>query len=123
MTSLERVTSRRCWMVHDFAVWGRPTLGELDLLLYRSPVASGEIFFGQADIGDAAQTVEFSQLTDHRGNQLPATISAPQVIIRPRSADSAFLIGHETSSSFRIAHDVNSDGPVLVDLFITEMGD
>lgn len=123
MSSLERVTSHRCWIVHDFAVWGRPTLGELDLLLYESPTATGEIFFSTAEIGDSAQTVEFSQLTDHRGNQLPSIISAPHIIIRPRSADSVFLIGYETNSAFAIAHDADLDSPVLVDLFITEMGE
>ena len=123
MSTLERVTARRTWLLHDFAVWGIPTLGELDLLLAEFPSSSGELFYSKADIGDSAQTVEFSHLTDHRGNPLPDTINTPHIIVRPRSSAAAFLVGRETDHSFRIAHDPAVDGPVIVDLLITEMGE
>jgi hypothetical protein len=123
MPALQRITARRTWLVHDFSVWGTPTLGELEFLISEFPIASGEIYYGTADIGDSAQTIEFGQLTDHRGNSLPSTISSPHVIVRSHSQTPVFLVGRESDSSFKIAHDPSTSGPVTVDLLITEMGE
>lgn len=64
----------------------------------------------------------FSDLTDHRGNQLPSTIASPRVIIRPRSSDTAFVISEESETNFKIARDPDASGPVTVDLLVVEMG-
>jgi hypothetical protein len=119
--SLERITAKRTWFVPDILICGTPSLGELEFLACEG-VANSNIYFGTADIGVSVQEIEFSYLTDHRGNQLPAEISAPRVIIRSRSTTPVFLIGAETDTSFKIARDPNASASVMTDLYIIEMG-
>ena len=123
MSALAHITAKRTWLVHDLTVWGTGTLGAIEFLLADGPTATGELYFGTADIGDSAQSVEFSQLTDHRGNQLPSTISAPHVMIRSRSTTPVYLIGRETNSGFKIARNSNAPDRATVDLIVIEMGE
>ncbi|MCM2271814.1 MAG: hypothetical protein NDJ18_04575 [candidate division Zixibacteria bacterium] len=122
-STLANIKAKRTWLVHDLVVWGTGNTAALDLLLAETPTLSGELYFNTAFLGDSAQSVEFGQLTDHRGHQLPSTISQPHIIIRPRSNTLACLIGHETDRGFRIARDSASIGPAVVDLLIFEMGE
>lgn len=122
-STLANIKAKRTWLVHDLVVWGTGTSTALELLLAETPTVSGELYFNTAFLGDSAQSVEFGQLTDHRGNSLPATISQPHIIIRPRSTTAAYTIGRETDHGFRIARDSVSNGPAVVDLLIIEMGE
>ncbi len=120
--ALEKITSRRCWFVQHFMVWGQIGLGEVELLVAElSPAPM--VLFGQVDIGDTAQLVRFDQLIDHRGNALPSNIKVPKVIVRPRQIEQAFVVGDETSESFKIAIDVSVTQAVATDLMVIEMGD
>jgi hypothetical protein len=119
----ERLNSRRTWFVPDFAVWGQPSLGEHEFLALEKIGSTRSIYYGTASIGDSQQEVLFSQLTDHRGNTLPASIESPRVFVRVKGGTSAFVSGSEATDRFKIARDAAADGPVTVDLWIVELGD
>ncbi len=119
--ALAQVTARRCWFVPGFVVWGLPSWEEVDCLLLEQGEATKTILFASFSLGDATQHVAFADLTDHRGNQLPANIASPRVIVRPRSEETAFIVGEESNSSFTIARRAETPSPVTVDLLIVEM--
>ncbi|MEW5795791.1 MAG: hypothetical protein AB1772_05470 [Candidatus Zixiibacteriota bacterium] len=123
MPGLERILSRRTWFVPDFAVWGQPSLGEHEYLALEQVGATWSVYYGTAAIGESDQEVLFSQLTDHRGNALPGSIKSPRVLVRAKGSESAFVVGQETSDQFKIARDMSAPGPVVIDLYIVELGD
>jgi hypothetical protein len=122
ISGLEKVKSHRVWFVPNFIVWGLPVWGEIEFLAVEKVGADSFAFYGFSDIGDPAQQVAFSTLTDHRGNQLPSTISSPRVLIRPKSQQAVFVIGEESDTAFKIARDPEASEPVTVDLVVIEMG-
>ena len=123
ISGLERVKSHRMWFVPGFVVWGLPGLEDAEYLAFEETASVSSIFFAETDIGDTGQLVAYSQLTDHRGNSLPDTMSAPRVFPRARGEDPVFVVGNENSQSFRIGRNADSSGPITVDLLIIEMGD
>jgi hypothetical protein len=120
---LEKVKGHRTWLVPDFVVWGLPVWAEIELLAVEKAGSVSSVFYGAPEIGDPSQQVAFSDLSDHRGNQLPASISSPLVLVRPTSQDTAFVISGETDTTFKIARDPEASGPVTVDLMVLEIGD
>jgi len=122
MQSLTYLRGRRLWVVPDFAVWGLEHDVEVFYLGVENVESEGRMLFGASTIGGAAQQVAFADLVDWRGNHLPETIGAPRVLIRPRSAHGAFVVGEESDQGFRIARDPSAVGPIGVDLFVFEMG-
>lgn len=123
MTGFEKVTARRTWFVPDFMVWGLPDVGTVEYVAIEQVGSSANVLYGVADIGDGPQQVLYSQLRDHRGNQLPATINAPRVMPRARGRESAFIVETESPTGFRIARQGDGAGAVPVDLLVIEMGD
>jgi hypothetical protein len=123
MSGLHSVTARRAWFVPDFSVWGQPSLGEQEYLGLEKVDDTWSVYYGTVSIGQSIQEVAFDQLTDHRGNQLPGSINAPRVFVRPKSSQAAFVIGQESADRFKIAREAEADGPVSVDLWIIEVGD
>ena len=122
-SGLEKLTSRRAWFVPDFVVWGLPSLGEAAFLTVEDIDTTTSVLYGSADIEPGEQEVVFSQLVDHRGNQLPESIRAPKVIPRPRDRYTVFVIDQESSEKCKVARDPEAPGAVTVDLLIVEMGD
>ncbi len=123
MTGLESITAKRTWFVPDFAVWGEPSLGEHEYLSLEQVDSTWSVGYETTSIGQADQEVLFSQLTDHRGNQLPNNIESPRVFVRPRSASSVFVVGRESADRFKIAQGSSETGPTTVDLWVVEFGD
>lgn len=123
ITGLEKLKARRAWFVPGFNVWGSPSWGEIDLIMVENVGAVKSVLFDPINIGDSAQEVPYGDLTDFRGNALPATIKNPRVLIRAKSEYAAFIVGDESDQVFRVARDASITGPVKVDLFIVEMGD
>jgi len=123
LPGLERVKSHRVWFIPGFVIWGLAGCSEIELLVCERVNADRTVLFGKIDIGDTAQSVSFADLTDHRSNNLPLSISSPRVIVRPRSAGNVFIVGDESDEGFKIARDSAGTGPVMVDLLIIEMGD
>jgi hypothetical protein len=123
ISGLGLLTARRIWFVPDFMVWGTPQFGQIECIA--SEVVDGvtNVMFGMADIGDGPQEVLFSQLVDHRGNNLPGTINAPRAILRARSGDTVFVAETESPTGFRIARGSAGTAAVPVDLLVVEMGD
>ena len=120
---LTKLTSRRKWLVPNFVVWGLPGLGDIEYLNVEEVDGTDSILFGTVTIGNSAQQVTFSNLTDVRGNYLPSNINRPLVTIRSQSEAQAFLIGTETWNGFKIARDPAATGPIAVDLIVTELGE
>jgi len=121
ISGLDRVLSRRMWFIPDFSVWGLAGWSEVEFVTAEQIGSDVSILFGSIDIGNDAQQVLFENLADHRGNSLPQSISAPVVMIRPKGAETAFLVGSEAVTGFKIARDDETAGPVMVDLLIMEM--
>ena len=122
-TGFERVTARRIWFVPNFIVWGLPVWEEIEFLTVEKVGSYEAVLYGSLDIEGTAQQVAFSDLTDHRGNQLPSAIASARIIIRPRSSNTAFVTSEESETNFKIARDPDTSGPVTVDLLVVEMGD
>lgn len=122
-TALERVTARRAWFVPEVVVWGAQGTGRIEYLALEMVDSSVSVLYGNADPGGGVQEVQFSELVDHRGNNLPASLKAPRVIPRPRGSSGVYVVAAESSERFLIARDPSAAGPVLTDLLILEMGD
>jgi hypothetical protein len=123
ISGLERAKSHRVWFVPEFSAWGLAGWSEIEFVVQEQVQSTTSVLYGTIDIGDVAQQVIFANLTDHRGNQLPTSLSSPRVIVRPRSVETVFIVGEESTQGFKIARDPDASGPVLVDLLIIEMGD
>jgi hypothetical protein len=123
LSGLEKIKSHRIWFVPDFVVWGMPGLGDVEYLATEVTPGASSVLFARTDIGDTGQRVMFSDLTDHRGNRLPDTISSPRVLPRPRATETAFIVGQEDANSFRVGRDSDGTEPITVDLLIIEMGE
>jgi hypothetical protein len=122
MQSLSYLRGRRLWVVRNFLIWGTADESRLFYLGVEDIDSTSRIMFGVNGTGGSIQDVQFLNLIDFKGNHLPPVIKSPKVIIRFRSPYSAYLIGEESNSGFRIARDNNAPGPVSVDFFIFEMG-
>jgi len=122
LCGLERVQTHRMWFVPEFEIWGLAEWGTADFLVLEQIGSESTIGFGSHSLGGDAQAVTFESLTDHRGNHLPDTIAAARVIVRPRAALGAFVVGSESETGFKLARDPGAAGPVTADLMIFEMG-
>jgi len=122
ISGIEKALSKRIWFVPGLSVWGIPNDAEIDYLAVEEADSIQSLFYGQIAVGASLQTVSFSELTDHRGNQLPSTIDSPRVLPRSKSDSAVFIVGEESISGFNIARDASVAGPVLADLMVIEMG-
>lgn len=121
MSSLSDILARRCWLIPEFAVWGKAGYGETDLLVVEQLGSTSAVFFGAVDIGGSEQEVLFESLVDHRGNRLPAQIDSPCAMPKPKGPTVPFIVGRESSIGFRIAQS-GSPTPILTDLLVVELG-
>lgn len=109
-------------MVPNVSVQGTANDAEFFYLICEEVDSSKRLGFGHSTVGDSAQDINFTNMVDWRGNNLPENISSPRVLISPRSQYNAFIVGNESDTGFRIARDPSAPGSVIVDLFIYEMG-
>src|SRR5574341_1506874 len=100
---LSSLKSRRAWLVPNFVVWGLEGLGEIEYLEVEQIDGTKSVGFSSTGIGDTSQSVSFGNLIDVRGNTLPGTIQRPLVTVRLHSEAQVFVVGAESSSSFKIA--------------------
>ena len=119
--TLNYLTGNRKWLVRDFIVWGDTDTLQADMLVTEEGSASDRVVFIHEFAGGNPQIVNFSDLTDHRGNQLPSTINNAEIILVPRSETAAFVHGDIGSDSFRIAKSSDRASYATVDLLIMEM--
>jgi hypothetical protein len=123
ISGLERLKSRRAWLIRNYSVWGQAGRQVIEYLSVENVDSSGAILYGSADIEETAQEVLFGNLFDRRGNLLPVEIKGPVITVQPRGEYGAFIVGEVTNRSFCIARVSTASGPVLVDLFIEELGE
>ncbi|MFQ5453185.1 MAG: hypothetical protein ACE5D6_03250 [Candidatus Zixiibacteriota bacterium] len=122
INGLPLVITHRNWYVPDFQVWGTPEWGEFDLLMIENVESQKSILFDNVSIDDSAQEVKYQDLVDFRGNNLPVSIKNPKILIKPKSENTAFIVGNESNTSFKVAHNSDVAGPVKIDILIVEMG-
>lgn len=120
--TLDYLRGRRIWVVPNFVVWGDWSLYSFLLLYTEVEATAKRVVFSKSTLGGLDQTVEFSNLYDFRGNQLPSTIKDPKVVVLPKNEVSCFVVGSETTAGFRIGKLAESSGTGLVDLMVMEMG-
>jgi len=111
---------KRIWRVPTLSVYGLSSTTELEFLAVEQVAGSSEVFFGRTTVGATEQQVNFADLIDRNGNQLPTQISNAAVIVQSREEYGAFLIGNVSSAGFRIARSSSAAGPVEVSLVIIE---
>ena len=109
------------WLIPGFSVWGLPETESVFAVAVEKVGADRRIMVSRNQIGGAEQTVTYANLSDHRGNPLPQTISNPAVIPLNKSHSGAFVIGQESATAFKIARDPDTAGSITVDLLIIEM--
>lgn len=119
--TLDYLKSNRKWLVKNYRVRAADHALEADLIMTEIVSPDSRVVFHHQFVGDVGQVVEFADLTDHRGNQLPATLNNPEVLIVPRNAVGAFIPGPIGPTSFRIARSGLEPSDAVVDLVILEM--
>jgi hypothetical protein len=121
-TALERITSKRTWFVPGVVVSGVSGVETVDYLAVETIDGQATVLYGNADIGQGAQQFSFEHLTDDRGNQLPKTLDGPRVIVRATGENTAFVVGQESDTGFKLARSTSAGADVIVDLLIIEHG-
>ncbi len=76
--TLDYLRGRRIWVVPNFVVWGDWSLYTFFLLYTEMQTSAKRVVFSKSTLGGLDQTVEFSNLFDFKGNQLPDTINNPK---------------------------------------------
>jgi len=122
ISGYDKARSHRSWIVKNVSVWGLTKWGTIDFAAVDLVGTGKAVYYGTGDIGETVQRINYADLIDHRGNQLPTSISAPVVIVKSRSNYGAYLIGDEGTADFVIARDESASEAVTVDLYIVEMG-
>jgi len=122
MQALTYLRGRRVWFIREYTVWGLADDTDLLYLGLENVDSTGRLMFGITPIGGEVQNISFGDLVDFRGNHLPSSIHSPRVIPRSRSAHSAYLVGDESDTGFRIARDPEASGPIVTDLLVFELG-
>jgi hypothetical protein len=120
--TLAYLRGHRLWLIRDFVVWGSLSAHEFSFLITTMDQGIGRIMFLSVSLGGDLQKVEFADLTDFRGNNLPESLSNPKVIPLPKSLVGAVVAGREDSGSFSIAKASESDANAVCDLLIMEVG-
>ena len=120
--TLDYLRGRRTWLVPNFVVWGDWSLASFLLLYTEMGETFKRVMLAKNNLGGLDQVVNFSDLYDFRGNQLPELIGNPKVIVMPKDEVNCFVVGTETDTGFRIARFSGSEKTGLVDLMIVEMG-
>jgi len=119
--TLDYLRGRRTWVVPNFVVWGDWSLASFLLLYTEMGETSKRVMLAKNNLGGLDQMVNFSNLYDFRGNQLPEVITSPKVIVMPKNEVNCFVVGTETDTGFRIARFSGSEKTGLVDLMVVEM--
>jgi hypothetical protein len=120
--TLDYLRGRRVWVVNNFSVWGEFSAITPVLLWTEQTSSSQRIIFSREILGGLEQAVNYSQLYDFRGNQLPQSIPNPKVIILQKNQVDCLTVGQESASGFKIAKLSQTEESGLVDLVIVENG-
>ncbi len=120
--TLDYLRGRRTWLVPNFVVWGDWSVACFLLLYTEVGEDSKRVMLARNNLGGLDQKVDFADLYDFRGNQLPQVVLNPKVIVTPKNEVNCFVVGRESDTGFRIAKFSGSEKTGLVDLMVVEMG-
>jgi len=120
-STLSYLTGNRKWLIRDLVVWGDTGFLDAAIIATESVPSDDRVVFLYELAGGQPQVVEFADLVDHRGNQLPTSISNAEIIIIPKNDVHSFVVGDVGLSSFRIAKSDGSPTDAIADLLIMEM--
>ena len=120
--TLTYLRGRRMWLIRDFVVWGSLSAYEFSFLMTVVQQTEKRISFMSVPLGGQLQKVNYADLQDFRGNNLPATIINPKVVALPKTAVGVIVVGQEDNETFAIARTQESDPNGLCDLLIIEVG-
>lgn len=121
-TTLAYLRSRRAWLVENISVWGTDRDAVIQMAAVETVGSDVRLGWWSISLGGQFQDITFADLTDSRGNALPATIDKPAVVVIPRASTGAFVKIKNGDAGFSIACNDVDASPVLVDLMIFEMG-
>ncbi len=119
--TLDYLKSNRKWLVRDFRVWGDGGAVESDMIATETDSSNSRIVYLREFAGGIEQKVSFADLVDHRGNNLPSSITNAEITLVPKNNVTAYIRGTVGPSSFRIAKDRTEPSDAKVDLLILEM--
>ncbi len=123
MTGYALANTKRSWYIPNLNVYGTIGWGEFEYILAENVNSVISVLFDAVSIGDNSQQILYSDLIDHKGNNLPPSILNPKVIVKQKSNNTAYVVGEESSTGFKIVREEQSSNPVPVDLYIIEMGE
>ncbi|MBK7091524.1 MAG: hypothetical protein IPH59_07365 [bacterium] len=120
--TLTYLLARKMWLVPGVVVWGEMANFEPEFVITESDGATKHILHGRFLLGGSVQSINFADLTDHRGNKLPPSINNACIVTIPHSPIGVVATSDPSHESFRLARMVPSSQSVTVDLLIVEMG-
>lgn len=120
--TLSYLLGRKMWLVPAVVAWGELANFEPELIITENYGAGRRLLHGRFCLGGKTQTITFSDLVDHRGNKLPATLNNASILPIARGNIGAVVQGSATPESFRLARTVSTSQVVVVDLLIIELG-
>jgi hypothetical protein len=120
-STLAYLRGRRLWVVENLAVWGSISAYAANFLATEETGSDKRLLFWQVNLGGDMQQIDFGDLTDINGNNLPHSISRPKVVVLPKNGVDVVVVGRESSSSFIIAKSEVTSTSGLVDLLIFEV--
>lgn len=123
MTGYALANTKRSWYIPNLNVYGTIGWGEFEYLLAENVNSVISVLFDAVSIGDNSQQILYSNLIDHKGNYLPQSLVNPKIIVKQKSDNTAYIVGEESSTGFKIVRSEQSSNPVSVDLYIIEMGE
>lgn len=121
-TTLAYLRGRRVWLVEGLKVWGSDSEAELYMAAVEAVGADSRLGLWHISLGGYRQEVEFANLVDKRGNNLPEEIKQPTVVVLPREKKGAFIKGNAGDKCFVISKCDDSRAAVTVDLLVFETG-
>jgi hypothetical protein len=120
-TTLAILRGRRMWVVENVTVWGNLSAFAGNFLVTEETDSEKRLLFWQVTLGGDVQRIDFGDLTDHRGNKLPAVLNKPKVVVLPKSEVTVVVVGNEAGSSFVLAKTQDTPESGMVDLLIFEV--
>lgn len=120
--TLTYLRGRRMWLIRDFVVWGSLSAYEFSFLMTVADQSDKRISFMSVPLGGQLQKVNYADLQDFRGNNLPGTILNPKVVALQKTAVGVMVVGQEDNETFAIARTSVSDPNGICDLLIIEVG-
>ncbi len=120
--TLAYLRGHRLWLIRDFVVWGQMSAHEFSFLITTLDQSNKRIMFLSVPLGGDLQKVNFSDLMDFRGNNLPENLSNPKVVPLPKTDVGTVVVGREDAGSFSIAKTSQSDANGICDLLVMEVG-